>query len=417
MMTPQGQEQLLQEWGLWAGARRETHSFLLSPDAYEITSAQAVELEELARTIHESLGGAGRMAAIATNPTLCRGKTWGMIRRALFAGVPQDYQGLELLEPGQVPVPIKVDLMERIDGSYAIAEIDGHNTHGLGYSGLLALMTQLGHPDAKHYPGVAAALKTELHRRGESRLTFLYGDRERFYLPEFEILARTLKSEGVDLTVVSEIEVAGELPAGLLVGLPFLYRNQDLRQSLVRGYREGKYRFLIPPKPFLGSKALLALLRNEENDQELEAILRSQILARSLEVVRRCTPKTHLIIKQGRDSETYWAARRNGSRCVLKECISSGMKGTVFSDEAEFGSVWHRACASHYQFVMQEEVETRRRRLSYFEADGQLKSADWHLRVIVHFSQAKVADVIVTARQDKAVHGAKDCLFLGGVLV
>lgn len=417
MVTQESQEQLLQEWGLWAGARRETHSFVLSPDAYEITAKQATELEELARAIHESLGGAGRMAAIAVNPTLCRGKTWGMIRRALFAGVPQDYSGLETVDPGLVPVPIKVDLMERLDSSYAIAEIDGHNTHGLGYSGLLALMTQLGHPGAKHYPGVAAALKTELRRRGESRLTFLYGDRERFYLPEFEILRRTLKSEGVDLTVVGELEVTGELPAGLLVGLPFLYRNQDLRQSLVRGYREGKYQFLIPPKPFLGSKALLALFRNDESDQELEAILRSQISGHAIEILRRATPKTHLIVKQGRNSEAHWAKRRNGTRCVLKECISSGMKGTVFSDEAEFYGVWQRACGAHYQFVMQEEVETRRRRLSYFTADGQRAEADWHLRVIVHFSQAKVADVIVTARQDKAVHGAKDCLLIGGVLV
>ena len=42
--------------------------------------------------------------------------------------------------------------------------------------------------------------------------------------------------------------------------------------------------------------------------------------------------------------------------------------------------------------------------------------AEWFMRITVHFAQRQVADVIVTARQDKKVHGAKDCIQLGTII-
>jgi len=53
----------------------------------------------------------------------------------------------------------------------------------------------------------------------------------------------------------------------------------------------------------------------------------------------------------------------------------------------------------------------------YFDENGQIRKGNgWYTRITVHFIHRQVADIIVTARQDKKVHGAKDCLQLGTVI-
>jgi hypothetical protein len=48
---------------------------------------------------------------------------------------------------------------------------------------------------------------------------------------------------------------------------------------------------------------------------------------------------------------------------------------------------------------------------------GELGHGEWFVRVTVHYFVGGIADIIVTARRDKKVHGALDCLQLGLVVV
>ena len=93
------------------------------------------------------------------------------------------------------------------------------------------------------------------------------------------------------------------------------------------------------------------------------------------------------------------------------------MKGTAFMDDAHFTVIMARACGSYYRFILQREVINRARNFQYFGNRGELQSGEWFVRVTVHYFARGIADIIVTARRDKKVHGALDCLQLGAIIV
>jgi hypothetical protein len=396
---------------------------------YEVPLDKRDELEAIGAALHDCLAGIGRIAAIAFNPKLGHSATWGMIVKVLHTGVPTIYHDIMLLNPSSTPSICKVDIMESESGEFRIAEIDGHNKHGLGYSTLGARIRKAVMPDAKAFPGVAATLALEIKRRSENSVVLLYADQERFYLPEFRILQTELSTHGVEVVVVAESDVCVEgnrvvvskdgKDHRLFVDLPFMTvrgaHSQAVNQVLATRYSAGEIDFLIPPKPFYGSKAVLALLRNETGSEELEAILKSQIRPASLELLRQYIPETYLVHKRAK--EEYWRSKCNGARFVLKESISSGMKGTVFSDEPHFNAIMKHACDSYYRFVLQKEVINRSRSFQYFANGGRLHRGEWFMRVTVHYAIRRVADIIITARRDKKVHGALDCLQLGSIIV
>ncbi|MBI3120015.1 MAG: hypothetical protein HYZ08_00190 [Candidatus Kerfeldbacteria bacterium] len=370
------------------------------------------------------MAGLGRILAIASNPNLIHSATWGMIGKVLRTGIPVQYHEIMLMHPSRTPSILKVDLMETTEG-FRIAEIDGHNKHGLGYSTLAARIRRAVMPDAEVFSGVAAALAAEVRRRGENRVVLLYARQEQFYLPEFRILQAELQRLGVELVVVEEQEVRmrdGRVvtrdgaDCNLFVDFPFFYHNPPLNALLVSRYRSGEIDFLIPPKPFLGSKAVLALLRNDLGDEELEAILKSQIPAASLRLLRQYIPTTYLIYKR-KEGREFWDSPYRDIPFVLKESISNGMKGTVFEDDPHFQETMGHACGSYYRYILQQEVTNRPQEFSSFTPDGRSVLGEWYTRVTVHFAVRRVADIVVTARQDKKVHGAPDCLQIGAVIV
>ncbi|MEK7596601.1 MAG: hypothetical protein AAB450_00600, partial [Patescibacteria group bacterium] len=106
---------------------------------------------------------------------------------------------------------------------------------------------------------------------------------------------------------------------------------------------------------------------------------------------------------------------------VLKEFISSGMKGTVFSTDPDFVAMLARADRAGMNYILQEEVLNQPQEFSWFDGQNDSSelrtSADWFMRVTVHYVNSGLADIIVTARRDKAVHGGKDCLQLGTIVI
>jgi hypothetical protein len=402
--------------GLWNNGRAQSHHFVLSPSVYKVSEEKRSKLEAIGIALHDCMAGLGRIAAIAMNPKIGTSNTWKMVAKALYTGVPTIYRDIMTQNPSKTPGICKVDFMESLDGSFRIAEIDGHNKHGLGYSTLARRICQTVKPEALMFPGVAAYIFKEISDRGHTSATLLYSDQERFYLPEFQILQNELaKKYLVDLKVVmeSDFDVNGNQNR-LFVDFPFMYRKQELNTLLANRYQNGEIDFIIPPKPFLGSKVVLALIRNDTGDVELEGILRSQIPLASLNLLREHIPETYLVHKYGKKKN--WMSLIDGLRFVLKESVSSGMKGVVFSDDANFEAIMKRACDSYYRFVLQEEVDNRSTDFQYYGDNGELLAKDdWFMRVTVHYALRSVADVVVTATRNKRVHGGKGCLQLGAI--
>lgn len=409
---------VIRQSGIWDGAQAQSHAFLLSPSVYTLSQAQKEELTELGYALHSTLLGLSRMGIVAYNDQLNMGNAWRLIRDVFSSGVPKHYRALQGMNPTHIPQLLKVDLMVDVEGRFRIAEVDGHNKHGLGYSTLGRRVRNALTPHGEALPGAVALLTAALAQSGASSLKIFYADQERFYLPEFEIARQEFEHLGFKCEVFSEMEATPEqLQDGVFLDLPFLYQREELRQTLLSGYQERRIRFVIPPKPCLGAKGVLALIRNDAGNDHLEAILQAFIPAHDLERVREYTPATFLVGKQGLElSNLAW--KISEGRYVLKESISSGMKGTVFSDDPDFSSLLDRAMKTNLNWILQQEVINGPQTFDHFTPDGtRHTNNDWFMRVTVQYIGRTLADVAVTARRDKAVHGAPDCIMLGTTVI
>lgn len=409
------------ESGIWNGSRKESHAFLLSPSVYEITKSQHQDLSNLGFALNDCLLGLSHIATIAYDSGLNYTGAWMFARRVFSTGVPKVYQGLQGMNIKHIPRLLKVDLLVDQNGKFNIAEIDGHNKHGLGYSTLSLRFREALYPNTKSFLGVVKTLADEVKRLGYTEIKLFYADQERFYIPEFEIARQEFAKCGVICHVVSEMYAdKAFVSEGLFLDLPFLYHNVALYEPILSAYKNGKVEFIIPPKPFLGAKGVLALLRNDGHNEELECMLHTFIKRSSLELVRSAIPETLLV---GKHAEGFDSIKKRVSqkRYVLKESISSGMKGTVFSDDADFDEMLLRACSTNMNWILQEEVSNQPQTFSWFEGgidNSNLNTADgWFMRVTTQYVNRQLADIVITARRDKAVHGAKDCIQVGAVVL
>jgi hypothetical protein len=344
---------------------------------------------------------------------------WVTLRRIFSSGVPKFFQQLQGLNVRDITKLLKLDLMINQFGEYKIAEIDGHNKHGLGYSTLAMNFRKALYENADALPGVIQILATEIFRLGYDHLKIFYAKQDRFYVPEFEIAVREFAKHGIVCELIPELTCNSEiLQEGLFLDLPFLSYGTHLYKTIIPAYKNGKVKFIISPKPCLGSKGILALLRNDNNDEKLESILRAFISKDSLELVRKYIPETLLVGKQGEGLSSV-RSRLSLKKYVLKEVISSGMKGTRFSDSPEFESALINAINSNLNWVLQEEVENQPQTYSWYENgnDNLISSNDWFTRVTVHYVGRQLADIVVTARRDKSVHGAKDSIQIGTIII
>ncbi len=413
---------VISESGIWSGIRRESHAFLLSPSVYQITETQRQELDKLGSALYDCLLGLSHIAVIAYDQSLNYGRAWLLARRVFSTGVPKVYRELQGMNVKHISKLLKVDLMVDQNGNFRIAEIDGYNKHGLGYSTLGLRFREALYPQAKSFPGTVKTLAVEVRRLGHTEIKLLYADQERFYVPEFEVARQEFAKHGVNCMVVSEMDTnKAFLESGLFLDLPFLCSKKELYEIIVSAYKNGKVEFIIPPKPFLGAKGVLALLRNDRGNEHLEAILHSFIEKQSLEMVRKYIPETLLIGKQVEriDSTKERVSRK---KFVLKESISSGMKGIVFPDEKCFDSMLSRACAANMNWILQEEVVNKPQTFSWFENGNknnpEIKTADdWFMRVTTQYVNRQLGDVTITACRDKAVHGGRDCLQIGTIVL
>jgi hypothetical protein len=267
---------VVDESGIWQGEQEKSHAFLLSPSVYRMTRAQYEELARLGSALHDCMLGLSHIAVIGYDKGLNYGGAWRLARRVFSTGVPEIYQELQGMNVKHICKLLKVDLMIDRDGKFKIAEIDGHNKHGLGYSTLGMRLREAVQPNAATCPGIVKTLAEEIKRLGHSELKLLYADQERFYVPEFEIARQEFKKHGVTCELVSEMRATPEfMESGLFLDLPFLYHKQELYKSIIPAYKKGEVGFIIPPKPFLGAKGVLALLRNDREDAHLGILHRA----------------------------------------------------------------------------------------------------------------------------------------------
>lgn len=110
-------------------------------------------------------------------------------------GVPRIFQDLQGLNVRDIPKLLKVDLMVNQRGEFKIAEIDGHNKHGLGYSTLAMNFRKALYEERLTLPGVVSTLSKEIIRLGFNNIKLFYADQDRFYIQSLKLRARNLSNK------------------------------------------------------------------------------------------------------------------------------------------------------------------------------------------------------------------------------
>ncbi|MFH1551795.1 MAG: hypothetical protein ABIC36_02865 [bacterium] len=399
-------EKIVLKPGLWNNDRRVSHGFCLSPDVYRLKKKHETEFKKIAFALNNCLLGLSRIANMTLDYKVARGRDWNMIRRVLRTGIPRAYRNIQLPYPDLIPSICKVDFIQGVDGRFWISEIDGYNKHGLGYSVLAKRISRFIYPEANRFPGVVFVINKALKEPENkiNKLVLIYNNDDRFYLPEFLILQDELKDHDIDLLIESEDNFKIKITTPqFFVDFPIL-SNLKLRKELIHLYYENKIKFLIPPKPFFSSKAVLALLKNDIQNKEIEKILKSQINSSSLKKIREHIPRTYFVNQEKKIKVEDF---------VIKGVFSSGSKEVFFSDEPIFKKKLEQAYASGYNFILQEEIVNALNRFKYFSENDKIKEDDWSIRLTVHFNFKEIAEMTVVARKDRKIHGAIDCLQLG----
>ncbi len=394
-------EAVVRNSGLWNGDQEQSHAFVLSPAILEVSEEKAKELNSLARALRECLSGIG---CLLKEP---------FVSEIVRASTPRSYDLVQCLHPWKVPVVCKVDMMEDMNGEWWIAEIDGVNKRGFGWALLERRVTQTLYSSARLPENLCAPLARAVSARGEKRFLLIAPSREMYYKPGFFIFAREMEKFGIEVIMASQrkaLELVSKGIVHILLDWPIV-DHDELESEIKNKYMKGEIDFLLPPKPFFGSKAMLAVLRNDHEDLELEKLLLANIPGDSLAIVRGFIPETRLVGKE--------EAILRGGQPVIKKVFASGMNGVWFEDDEKYVLALQRAYDHPYSHVIQRKVVPGMRSFPYFTSEGELKKDFFHIRVIVNFDLegGRFTDLDITATKDRKVHATKDCLQFGAVLV
>ncbi len=400
--------------GIWNGRRESTHAFCLTTARWNLSDVHGVTLTKLGKALFGVLSALGRLAAISADNNLAKGSAWRLIRDVVHTEVPSYRHSLQCFKPSTPPLVFRVDMVEKSDGTLKIVEIEGDKTHGFGYSTLFRQIALAG--GAAVFPGVVHYISEAVrHRSCTATLVVPEPIADRFYRPEMDILCQALIRGGIQVHRLQEENPVDVQDQSLLLSLPRFdgdttrVANRGLEQSLIDRYQHGDLQVLIPPKSFLSSKGVMALLCNFSEDPDLEAILRSQIQSDHLQILRSFLPRTMFVAQGMVLPAGEW---------VLKHVHSSGAHGVFFSsDEVRFASAFKKACSGINRAIVQEVVASPTRSYAVYNQFGQgLGQQDRYARVAVFFARQGVADVTITACPRLPVHGGKGAVMVGGEL-
>ncbi len=381
--------------GYWATEYlAQRNACVLSPCVYVVSSAQQVQLQELGKSVYANVQDiATRLATYAVHPPRSRDEQELLSiahRNARQLVRPCD------MRDASIPPVIKVDMVQDEGGNYFVAEADVYNPRGLGFNAFFEKQLMALLPDVSTHPFLEW-MADQLHAFApHGSMTMIVSDYERYYASSFMILADALAEKHFSLRVVYEshsIDLVAEISKtnGCAMILPESLSLPRVREALLRAHYAGDVQFFFPPKAFLGSKLLLPYMRND------------------------FVPTTALVSKYHKSHNpdvTHGA-------WILKKGQSSGMKGVIFSDMD--AGVFHREIAQQYlckrpSWIVQKQVPQKPMRLRVYNVDGSLTEGNYYVRIIAQCCADGVIGLDITARTDRMVHGAPDCVMMPAIL-
>lgn len=429
--------ELLESSGIWSSEefKFKRYRLRLSPDLFPLTESAYQELARINRLMYQKGGfleGMINVYEASSDPKLTGFPLWGLLYRVLRQGVPKSEKGILLNKDKITPAVIRIDLAESSDSSFKIMEVEGDKTHAFGYSTIADIIRG----QELLLPGIISrfAELTEVFETNGPVL-LVVGQQERFYEPELTAFCNLATQEtGTKFVMVPErmlkIDENGLYPekdnprSRLLINLPILTPGGPSgtkvnQKRILKEYQAGRIVCLIPPKRFLGNKALLGIVSNCDGNPELERIVREFVSLDALAQLREVIPDTAIIWTKNQE---FWRNEftKNPNDWVIKKTVSSGMKGVGLpSDPDRQLSMLAEAERKPGQYIIQRKVIQKKRIFSFAEPEDldQVQRREMYTRIELFASSNGPASVLTTAREDTAVHGAPDAIQISAKLI
>jgi hypothetical protein len=400
--TKQQIEDYLVEAGYWGSQfLRDRNNFVLSPCAYNVSREQEQEIATMGKSIYAALGNVAEKIH-----NIAKGVPKNRSEQELIGIATRGSK--KLLSPaetidGLIPPVIKVDMVQDCEGRYYVIEVDAYNPRGLGFNALLENKALLNGERQNIIGTVDILSKMLLNFCPGGKFVYLVSEYERYYEPSFLVLQKELLKKDVEMVLIKEssfledkdmLELVLKDNSFCMFMIPESLDSVELREILMKGYKEGGIKYFFPPKAYLGSKLLLPYIKEQIG-------------------VNGYIPNTKLMSKYHDGNDL-----RIDLGWVLKAGQSSGMKGVLFSDsnkEAFEKCFIQESKKKRPSWVIQELIKQRSLPIQVFEGEN-LITKDYFLRIIAQFNQEGLIGLDITGRTDTMVHGAPDCIMLPAVL-
>lgn len=377
--------------GLWDGKQNSKYSFYPGAKPFDIKQYHA-QFKEIGYLATSFLSDVAYLADVLRNEKSSFSNFFNPI-------LDKGKDGYPYFTDKKLPPIIKIDVI--IDNSefLKIVEIDSYNPRGISYAMLLNECYQVGNSLLEQ------VIANELNTRKKETFTWLYADRERYYLPSLQYFKNHLHS---NLNVEAALQNANDSEYQFAEDTCFYIapwglskpNEIGLKRKLISHYESNPQNFIVPMKPWLHNKLLLALPYSER--VQSFATDKQKTFA-SFTAMKKYLPITELVSKQTKIDTL------NGN-LILKEGVSSGHKGVFFNHSSEFETILNTAIAQKKpSFLLQEEVSQKRFDLEYFDNDGSHKQDTFYCRFIAHYdSFGQLLSVDLTGRTSPLVYGSID---------
>lgn len=387
--------------GYWTPQNNQNYEYVLCPEPFSLSFKLESELSLVGKVIGAYHDAMENIFDYAESQKTKNDRSASMISRILKQGC----DGLPFGRSIGRKIPLtKVDLIIDKNENLKIAEIDSYNPRGIPF----ALFLRDIYKEYKSPFCNPIFILDSMTKNGN--LTWVYSDVERYYERIFKQMQRIVRHD-MNLTLINASKADTFYDQENILMIPTrMHKPKELsaKNRLLEMYTKNVLSFAYPMHPWISTKGALGIVSNPTEELALEELLKSSFDKKDLEFLRILLPKTAILGKALENTKSWC----NGSKFMLKKNVSSGLKGVWLAD-ANHEKFREAVSQKNPSYIAQEFVDQKTYPISYYDQKGDVKSADWYLRLTTYVDQlGRVVDAEITGRRTPDVHGAPDCIML-----
>lgn len=421
----------------------ERHNFQISPENAPLTSENLSVIRFAGHIMPSYIEGALKIVNLAMIDDKLRHKdrVFRLIRRLLnLEGLYQsqiEFNKAEGLNGGQeinseleqrllaenglsLPHPfVRLDCIRDENGKIKIVEIEENKLHGLGYATLCREFSET--------PVGEGLVKDFVDITKNNPGLILLAASERFYITELKYFCRVVNEQGGNLEFASqsEIELTEE---GILVkkdfgrtvkmftniiNLPNLSGEKTMADKTEKGisnlHLNGTIKVKSFNRPFLGEKALMGLISNAFQDEELERVLNLCFHPLTLGIIRDLIPRTFIPMNK-QEKQHIENMIRLGERLFVKVINASGARGVASHENRDM----QLELLSQGNVIVQDSISVSRIELPFYDLlYGESGVNTYSVRYASFVINGQLTDIAATASPSIIAHGGRTSIQTG----